>query len=118
MPGHRVANLFCMPGRCPAILMTATRWAPSSKPLILGGGDGALFRDAGCLAVPGARKIIEARPPAMPTCLIEDENGVGAGGDLGGDLVEMKLHSLGVAGGQHQGGAGSAFRAYRAEQIG
>jgi hypothetical protein len=31
--GHRVANLFCTPGRCPAILMTATRWAPSSKPL-------------------------------------------------------------------------------------
>src|SRR5262249_1751554 len=28
-----VANLFCTPGRCPAILMTATRWAPSSKPL-------------------------------------------------------------------------------------
>src|SRR5262245_39570880 len=66
MPGHRVANLFCMPGRCPAILMTATRWAPSSKPLILGGGNGALFRDAGCLAVPGAREIIEARPPVLP----------------------------------------------------
>jgi len=31
--GHRVANLFCTPGRCPAILMTAIRWAPSSKPL-------------------------------------------------------------------------------------
>ena len=26
--GHRVANLFCTPGRCPAILMTAIRWAP------------------------------------------------------------------------------------------
>src|SRR5262249_437149 len=24
---------FCTPGRCPAILMTATRWALSSKPL-------------------------------------------------------------------------------------
>src|SRR6516162_10113992 len=33
MPGHRVANLCCTPGRCPAILMMATRWAPSSKPL-------------------------------------------------------------------------------------
>src|SRR5262249_9438863 len=33
MPGHRVANLFCTPGRCPAILMTAIRWAPSSTPL-------------------------------------------------------------------------------------
>ena len=54
----------------------------------------------------------------MPSGLIEDENGVGAGGDLGGDLVEMKLHGLGVAGGQHEGGTGSALRAYRAEQIG
>src|SRR5262245_13183211 len=33
MPGHRVADLCCTPGRCPAILMTATRWAPLSKPL-------------------------------------------------------------------------------------
>src|SRR5213083_1929859 len=33
MPGHRVANSCCTPGRCPAILMLATRWAPSSKPL-------------------------------------------------------------------------------------
>jgi hypothetical protein len=30
----------------------------------------------------------------------------------------MKLHGLGVAGGQHEGGTGSALRAYRAEQIG
>src|SRR5213083_1175258 len=33
MPEHRVANSCCTPGRCPAILMMATRWAPSSKPL-------------------------------------------------------------------------------------
>ena len=33
MPGHRVANSCCTPGRCPVILMMATRWAPSSKPL-------------------------------------------------------------------------------------
>jgi hypothetical protein len=50
--------------------------------------------------------------------LIEDENGVGAGADLGSNLVEMKLHGLGIAGGQHQGGAGATLRAYRAEQIG
>ena len=31
MPGHRVANLFCTPGRCPAILMTATRWVISGQ---------------------------------------------------------------------------------------
>ena len=55
---------------------------------------------------------------AMPAGLIEDENGVGAGGDLGGDLVEMKLHGFGVAGRQHEGGAGSAFGADRTEQIG
>ena len=30
----------------------------------------------------------------------------------------MKLHGFGVAGRQHEGGAGSAFRAYGAEQVG
>jgi hypothetical protein len=29
--------------------------------------------------------------------LIEDENGVRTGGDLGGDLVEMKLHGFAIA---------------------
>src|SRR5262252_1546980 len=33
MPGRRVANSCCTPGHCPVILMTAIRWAPSSKPL-------------------------------------------------------------------------------------
>src|SRR6266699_3474272 len=42
----------------------------------------------------------------------------GSRGDLGADLVEMKLHGFGVAGGQHEGGAGSTFGAYRTEQIG
>ena len=37
---------------------------------------------------------------------------------LGGDLIEMKLHGFGVAGWQHEGGAGSAFGADRTEQIG
>ena len=55
---------------------------------------------------------------AVPSSLIEDENGVCAGGDFGCDFVEMKLHGLGVASGQHEGSAGSAFGAYRAEQIG
>src|SRR5262249_45199821 len=32
MPGHQVANSCCTPGPCPAILMTATRSVPSSKP--------------------------------------------------------------------------------------
>ena len=54
----------------------------------------------------------------MPSGLIEDEYGVGARGDPDGDLVEMKLHSFGVAGRQHEGGAGSKFGAHRTEQIG
>jgi len=54
----------------------------------------------------------------MPSGLIEDEYGVGARGDPDGDLVEMKLHSFGVAGRQHEGGAGSAFGADRTEQVG
>jgi hypothetical protein len=48
----------------------------------------------------------------MPTGLVD------AQGDLGGDLVEMKLHSFGVAGWQHEGCAGPALRAHCAEQIG
>ena len=55
---------------------------------------------------------------AMPAGLIEQEDCVRAGRNLGCDLVEMKLHGLGVAGWQHEGGAGSAFRADRTEQIG
>jgi hypothetical protein len=50
---------------------------------------------------------------AMSAGLIEDENGVAAGGgDLGGDLVEMKLQA---ARGRHRL---RVLRAYRAEQIG
>jgi len=54
----------------------------------------------------------------MPSGLIEDENGMSVGGDLGCDLVEMKLHGFGVAGRQHEGGASSTLGADRAEQIG
>ena len=54
----------------------------------------------------------------MPTGLIKDDNCVGARGDLGGDLIEMKLHGFAVAGWQHEGGAGAAFWTYRAKQIG
>src|SRR6266700_6838064 len=55
---------------------------------------------------------------AVPAGLIEDENGVRAGGDLRGDLVEMKLHGFAVAGRQHERGARSALGANRAEQVG
>ena len=54
----------------------------------------------------------------MPSSLIENENGVCAGGDFRCDFVEMELHGLGVASGQLEGSAGSALGAYRAEQIG
>ena len=55
---------------------------------------------------------------AMPPRLIEEENSVSAGSDFGCDLIEVKLHSFGVAGRQHEGGAGSAFGADRTEQVG
>ena len=54
----------------------------------------------------------------MPASLIEDDNRMGARGDLGGDLIEMKLHGFAVAGRQHEGSTGAAFRTYRAKQIG
>jgi hypothetical protein len=53
---------------------------------------------------------------AVPSSLIENENGVCAGGDFRCDFVEMELHGLGVASGHHEGSAGSALGAYRAEQ--
>ena len=43
---------------------------------------------------------------------------MGARGDPDGDLCEMKLHGFSVAGGQHEGGAGSEFGAHSTEQIG
>ena len=54
----------------------------------------------------------------MPTGLIEEQNGVGSRRDLAGDLVEVELHGFGVAGRQHEGGAGAAFRTDGTEQIG
>ena len=54
----------------------------------------------------------------MPAGLIQEENGVGARGDLGGDLVEMKLHGFGVAEREDEGRASSTFGADRTEQIG
>ena len=36
---------------------------------------------------------------------------------MAADRIEMKLHGLGVGKGQHKGGARSAGRADRAEQI-
>jgi len=55
---------------------------------------------------------------AMPPGLIEEENSVSARSDFGCDLIEVKLHSFGVAGRQHEGSAGSAFGTDRPEQVG
>jgi hypothetical protein len=54
----------------------------------------------------------------MPPGLIEEDDCVRAERDLGCDLIKMKLHGLAVAGRQHEGGAGPAFRADLTEQIG
>jgi hypothetical protein len=54
----------------------------------------------------------------MPAGLIEKENSVSARGDFGCDFIEVKLHSFGVAGWQHEGGAGSVFGADRTKEVG
>ncbi len=41
----------------------------------------------------------------MPSCLIDDQNGVRARRYLGRDLIEMPLHGLGVAAWQDEGRA-------------
>ena len=70
-------------------------------------------------AAAGARCCLELEAfGAVPSGLIEDQNGVSARRDLGRDLVEMKLHGFGVAGRQHKGCASSEFRADRTEHIG
>ena len=55
---------------------------------------------------------------AVPSGLIEDQNGVSAQRDLCSDLVEMKLHGFGVAGRQHESRTGSEFGADRTKHIG
>src|SRR3974390_3151179 len=46
----------------------------------------------------------------MPSRLIKDENGMCTGADFGGDLIEVQLHGLAVAGWQNQGGTGTLLR--------
>ena len=55
---------------------------------------------------------------AMPAGLIEEQDCVCSGADLGRDLIEMELHGFAVASRQHEGGASPAFGADRTEQIG
>jgi len=54
----------------------------------------------------------------VPSGLIKNDDSVRARGDFRGDLVEMKLHGLGIAGRQDQGGAGATRGADSTEHIG
>ena len=54
----------------------------------------------------------------MPACLIDEEDGVGVRRDGRGDLHEVQVHRLGVAGRQDQRRTLALFRADRAEDVG
>ena len=54
----------------------------------------------------------------VPAGLIDQEHGMGAGRDGFGDLIEMQVHRLGIAGGQDQGHALVLFRANGTEDVG
>jgi len=54
----------------------------------------------------------------VPASLIDQEDGVGTGRDHLGDLGEMQVHRLGIAGRQDQGRAFALLRADRAEDVG
>ena len=58
------------------------------------------------------------RRRAVPPCAIEHQDGVGAGGNMPADLLQMQAHGLGVDDRQHQPGAGCPLGADRAEQVG
>ena len=54
----------------------------------------------------------------MPSGLVEDNNGMGAVGDLRADFRKMQAHGLGVGVGQNQGRRFVGFRTGRSEQVG
>ena len=54
----------------------------------------------------------------MPSRLVEEERGVFAWSDTGGDLFEMQVHRPGVAGGQDERRALAVFGADGAEDVG
>ena len=54
----------------------------------------------------------------MPASLIDQEDGVGAGCDDLGDLREVQVHRLGIAGRQDQGRALALFGANGSEDVG
>ena len=54
----------------------------------------------------------------VPTGLIEEDDALGAVGDLGGDFLEMPLHSLAVAARQHESSPCAALWTDGSEDIG
>ena len=54
----------------------------------------------------------------MPASLIDQEDGVGTGRDDLGDLREVQVHRLSIAGRQDQGRALALFGADRTEDVG
>jgi len=54
----------------------------------------------------------------MPASLVKQQNGMLARRDLPGDLGEVQVHRLAVAGGQDERRALALFRADRAEYVG
>src|SRR6516225_493029 len=127
----KIKNLASVSHRPPNIVMLTvsqpTVPQPTAAQLAAGSGSGS--DDASPpepLSWPFARRKLQERDVvwnlegfgAMPPGLIEEENSVSARRDFGCDLIEVKLHSFGIAGRQHEGGAGSAFGADRTEQVG
>ena len=54
----------------------------------------------------------------VPSGLVEEEHGMPAGGDLGGDLGEVQVHRLDVAGGQDESSTFAFLRADGAKNVG
>ena len=54
----------------------------------------------------------------MPAGAVHQDDGVGLGGDVAADLVEVHLHGGGVGEGQHESGAFAPARTDGTEQIG
>jgi len=54
----------------------------------------------------------------MPSGLIDDDDGMGSGGDGGGDFAEVQCHGGGIAFGQDEGCADTPGRADGSEDIG
>ena len=54
----------------------------------------------------------------VPSCAIEDEDGVGARSDGAADLAQMEVHGLAVSVGQDESGADGTLVADSTEQVG